>query len=124
MLRHSADWELITEGGTLARRDQGVGEEEFIVMMRRQMHHSVKRKLLRTISETETLHEFAGMSGLKAILDEVDDVKLQLGVVQSSLAAIAAKLYEPPYVDRFIACEREEGGGDRLDLSIFSDDVL
>jgi hypothetical protein len=58
----------------------------------------VKRKLLRTISETETLHEFAGMSGLRAVLDEVDEVKQQLALVQSSLADVTAKLDRIPYV--------------------------
>ena len=68
------------------------------------MRFYVKRKLLRTISETETLHEFAGMAGLRAVLDEVDDAKQQLALVQSSLADIAAKLDITPYVHCFMFC--------------------
>ena len=39
----------------------------------------------------------------------MDDVKREFALVQSSLADIATKLYMPPYVDCFTACEREEG---------------
>ena len=84
--------------------------------MRKQVRFYVKRKMLRAISETQTLHEFAGMSGLRSVLDEVGDVKQQLALLQSSLADIVSRLHNPrstsrdglPYMMEWVA-EREAG---------------
>lgn len=59
------DVALMTENGKLAKPNGALGEAEFLQVMRKQVTFYIKRKLQRSVTETETQHEFSTAATLK-----------------------------------------------------------
>jgi hypothetical protein len=47
------------------------------MVMRKQVHDYIKRKLQRSVSETETFQDFISFASLKALVMEVDAIKVK-----------------------------------------------
>ncbi len=75
------DYDTITQQGALANHNGALGAAEFDTVMRKQVHDYINRKLQRSVSETETLQDFASVASLKALVMEVDTIK----AIQSEL---------------------------------------
>jgi hypothetical protein len=60
------DYDTITQQGALAKHNGALGAAEFDTVMRKQVHDYINRKLQRSVSETETLQDFASVASLKA----------------------------------------------------------
>jgi hypothetical protein len=69
------DYDTITQQGALAKGNGALGAAEFDVIMRKQVYGYIKRKLQRSVSETETLQDFASLASIKALVMEVDAIK-------------------------------------------------
>jgi hypothetical protein len=69
------DYDTITQQGALAKDNGALGAAEFDVIMRKQVCGYIKRKLQRSVSETETLQDFASLASIKALVMEVDAIK-------------------------------------------------
>jgi hypothetical protein len=75
------DYDTITQQGALAKDNGALGAAEFDMVMRKQVHDYIKRKLQRSVSETETFQDFISFASLKALVMEVDTIK----AIQSEL---------------------------------------
>jgi hypothetical protein len=62
------DWDFFTEQGTLTNENGALILEQFCVAMRKQVSCYIMRKLQRSVSETETQHDFSLMASVKVIL--------------------------------------------------------
>jgi hypothetical protein len=69
------DFDTITEHGALAKANGALGATEFEHVMHRQVIYYIKRRLHRSITETETQQDFASLSSLKALVMDVDSLK-------------------------------------------------
>ena len=69
------DYDTITHQGALAKDNCALGAAEFDMIMRKEVHGYIKRKLQRSVSETETLQDFALLASLKTLVMEVDAIK-------------------------------------------------
>jgi hypothetical protein len=78
------DYDTITEQGALAKGNGTLGAAEFDMVMRKQVHDYIKRKLQRSLSETETLEDFASIASLKALVMEVDTIKETLDAIKET----------------------------------------
>jgi hypothetical protein len=57
------------------------------MVMRKQVHDYIKRKLQRSVSETETLENFAKFASLKALVMEVEAIKTMQSEMRSEIKA-------------------------------------
>jgi hypothetical protein len=71
------DYDTITQQGALAKDNGALGAAEFDMVMRKQVHDYIKRKLQRSVSETETFQDFISFASLKALVMEVDAIKVK-----------------------------------------------
>ena len=81
------DYDTITEQGALAKDNGALGAAEFGMVMRKQVHDYIKRKLQRSVSETETLENFAKFASLKALVMEVEAIKAIQSEMRSEIKA-------------------------------------
>ena len=69
------DYDTITQQGALAKDNGALGAAEFDMVMRKQVHNYIQRKLQQSAHETETLQDFALVASLKALVMDVDAMK-------------------------------------------------
>ena len=69
------DYDTITLQGALAKDNDALRAVEFEIVMTRQVQGYIKRNLQRSVSETETLQDFASSASLKALMMKVDTIK-------------------------------------------------
>jgi hypothetical protein len=62
--------------------------------MRKQVHDYIKRKLQRSLSETETLEDFASIASLKALVMEVDTTKETLDAIKETQSKMQREMKE------------------------------
>ena len=61
------DYDCITESRALCKSNGALGAPEFAGVMRRQVHFYIKRKLQRSVSETEDQHAFATAAAIDIV---------------------------------------------------------
>jgi hypothetical protein len=108
------DYDTITQQGALAKGNGALGAAEFDMVMRKQVHDYIKRKLQRSVSETETLKDFASAASLKALMMEVDAIKKILSEMRSEVKASFSDLdhnIASRYGVAFGVCGGHGGGG-------------
>ncbi len=81
------DFDTITEQGALAKDNGALGAAEFDMVMRKQVQDYIKRKLQRSVSETETLENFSTFASLKALVMEVEAMKAIQSEMRSEIKA-------------------------------------
>jgi voltage-gated sodium channel len=80
------DYDTITQQGDLAKDNGALGAAEFDMVMRKQVHNYIQRKLQQSTHETETLQDFALIASLKALVMDVDAMKEQEMEMQRELS--------------------------------------
>jgi urease accessory protein UreF len=81
------DYDTITKQGALAKDNGALGAAEFDMVMRKQVHDYIKRKLQRSVSETDTLENFAKFASLKALVMDVEAIKAIQSEMRSEIKA-------------------------------------
>ena len=81
------DYDTITEQGALAKDNGALGAAEFDTVLRKQVHDYIKRKLQRSVSETDTLENFAKFASLKALVMDVEAIKAIQSEMRSEIKA-------------------------------------
>jgi hypothetical protein len=90
------DYDTITQEGTLVKDNDVLGTAEWDMVIRKQVHDYIKRKLQRSVSETETFQEFISFASLKSLVMEVDTIKkiqmemyLQISEIHSHICKVS-----------------------------------
>ena len=104
------DYNLLTEHGALAKANGAMGRAEFSELMRRQVLFYIKRKLQRSITETDSQHDFSTTATLRTIVDELGTLREKHAGVEQTLGMLNAS------VSHVSACVAAlAGGGGRGD---------
>ena len=79
------DYEMITEQGRLTDEKGNLDVSAFTAVMHRQVRHYVRRKLQRSVSETEVAQDFSLLASVQLILSEAGDLHSKYDLMDTRL---------------------------------------
>jgi hypothetical protein len=89
------DYAAFTQA-TGAALEEGVGVEDFVMLMRYQVRGYIERKLQRSVSEASIAREqssFSTLASLKELMSDVHNVKSDLKQLHEGMGCILSRLY-------------------------------